>query len=409
MATLKEQRDSALTDAKAIAAGAKAAQRDMTSEEVDKVKALIEQADQIKASIEHGESVKAIQDRLGELNEADEKGEDKSPSVKDARDVGEFFAKSGMFEELQKKRANGDRFSVSTATEYKAATDPTLTTGITVPPTFGGVVQTRYRRLTVADLLAQGTISGNAITYWTQGTLTGDVATVVEGAVKPSLNFAFGQVTETLTKLAGVTKVSDEMNEDLDFLVSVIRSQLIQRLQLVEEDQLLNGNGTAPNLRGILNRVGIQTYATAATFTAKKGMDAIFHAITMSRINAFAEPDGVVINPLDYEALRLGADGQAQYYGGGPFTGAYGNDGLRLDPGLWTLPTVVTPAIAQGTVLVGDFKTSAQVFRKGGIRIDSTNSNEDDFKRNLVAWRAEERIALAVYYPSAFVKVTLTP
>jgi HK97 family phage major capsid protein len=68
----------------------------------------------------------------------------------------------------------------------------------------------------------------------------------------------------------------------------------------------------------------------------------------------------------------------------------------------------VTPAIAAGTVLVGAFNSAAQLFRKGGVQVDSTNSNEDDFKYNRVALRAEERILLAVYRPTAFVKVTLT-
>jgi HK97 family phage major capsid protein len=218
----------------------------------------------------------------------------------------------------------------------------------------------------------------------------------------------FGQVTEALAKLAGVTKVSDEMTEDADFLVSIIRSQLLQRLAVIEEDQLLKGNGTSPNLRGLLNRSGIQTYATAASFTVKKGMDGIFHAMTLVRTGSYIEPDGIIINPTDYETLRLGVDGQQQYYGGGPFTGAYGNGTVQMQPGLWGLPTVVTPAITAGTVLVGGFKTAAQVFRKGGVRLETTNSNEDDFKNNLVAIRVEERVGLAVYYPTALCKVTLT-
>jgi HK97 family phage major capsid protein len=67
---------------------------------------------------------------------------------------------------------------------------------------------------------------------------------------------------------------------------------------------------------------------------------------------------------------------------------------------------VVTPAIAQGTALVGAFQLSAQVYRREGIRVEATNSNEDDFLKNLIAIRVEERLGLAVYRPAGFGTVT---
>jgi HK97 family phage major capsid protein len=402
---LKEKRVAALTAAQSIVDGAKAAERDPNAEENAKIQAFLDEVkdlDEKQKGIDNSLKLKAL------IGAGVQSGDPADPAVQEkARSLAEHFVKSGMFERLQKARGAGERFTVG-APEFKAATDPTLTTGITVPPQFGPVIQTKLRRLTISDLCAQGTLTSNALTYWTQGTVTGAPTPIAEGTLKPSVNFAFGQVTEALTKIAAVTKVSDEMTQDLDFLVSVIQSQLLQRLAIVEEDQLLNGNGTPPNLRGLLNRTGIQTYSTPATTTPKKTMDGIFHAMNLIRTNSFIEPDGIVMNPTDYENVRLGADGQAQYYGGGPFTGAYGNDGFTQQPGLWTLPTVITPAIAAGTVLVGGFGTSAQVFRKGGVRLESTNSNENDFLTNLVAMRVEERVALAVYYPTALCKVTIT-
>lgn len=325
-----------------------------------------------------------------------------------AKDIGEFVTMSGFADSVKDASSNGGRFTISSP-EFKAAADPLLEAGTGGLATqYGNVLETRYRRLRIADLMPSGQLSQSTLTYWQQGTLTGDVGTVAEGAAKPDLNFAFGQVSEPLSKIAGVTRVSDEMTQDADFMVSIVRSQLLQRLALKEEDQLLNGNGTPPNVSGILDRSGIQTYATPATTTPLKTLNGILHAITICETGSQIPADGIVINPTDYENIRLGLDDNSQYYGGGPFTGAYGNDGFSLQPGLWTLPTVVTPAIAAGTVLVGAFRTGAQVFRKGGVRLESTNSNEDDFVKNLVTMRVEERVGLAVYFPTAFVKVTIT-
>lgn len=401
--TLMDDRAAAFKAAQDIVAAADG--RDLTDEEsaqVDErlaeVKSIDERVAKQKKSAEQRKAIAGLEPDEATPEAIDEK----------ARDLAEHAVKSGFVDRVRELSGKGGKWATASP-EYKAATDPFLGSDSGgLPTTYGGVLETKLRRLRLVDLMASGTLSNSTLTYWQQGTVEGAFTTVAEGAAKPSLSFNFGQVVETLSKIAGVTKVSDEMLDDADFLVSVIRSQLLQRLAILEEDQLLNGNGTAPNISGILDRSGVQTYATSASLTAKKALDGILHAITLVETGSFIPADGIVINPTDYETVRLGVDGNSQYYGGGPFTGAYGNDGFSLQPGLWTLPTVVTPAIAQGTVLVGAFRQGAQVFRKGGVRLESTNSNEDDFKKNLVAIRAEERVGLAVYYPTAFVNLTLT-
>jgi HK97 family phage major capsid protein len=153
----------------------------------------------------------------------------------------------------------------------------------------------------------------------------------------------------------------------------------------------------APNISGILDR-DIQT-ATQATLGGGP-LDAVHKAITQIRL-VEEEPSGIVVNPSDWEIFRLAKDLNEQYYGGGPFTAAYGNSG-----GLGSLPVVVTAAIAAGTLLVGAFKTGAQIFRRSGISIEATNSHGDNFQYDVTVLRAESRLALAVYKPDAFFAIT---
>lgn len=399
MATITEERETALKSADTIVQSAKAASRDLTPEEAAEVKSLLDTVDAKDAQIKHGNEVKSLHARLGAVSEND----DDAPEAKGANSLGEHFVKDGA---LDRFRKGFDRRSAA-ASEFKAATDPFLV-GNNGRTQYGGVVATPLRRLTIADLLAQGTMSATSLTYWQQGAVTGAPTTVAENGQKPSINFAFAPVTETLSKIAALTRVSDESIEDTDYIVSVINNQLASRVQVVEEDQILNGNGTSPNVSGILDRSGIQTYTVPDGVGVTRNLDGIFHGITLVETGAALVPaDGIVINPADYERLRLAVDGNSQYFGGGPFTGAYGNDGLQLQPGLWGRRTVITPAIAAGTVLVGAFQQGAQLFRKGGLTVESTNTNGTDFEFNRVTLRAEERILLAVYLPAAFCLVTL--
>ena len=193
------------------------------------------------------------------------------------------------------------------------------------------------------------------------------------------------------------------MAEDLDYVVSEINSTALYDLAVKEEAALLNGSGTAPNLRGILNRTGVQTHAQSTDTVA----DAIFKALGKVQTATGFTADAIVINPQDYEALRLQKDTNGQYFGGGFFSGQYGNGVVLENPPLWGRRTVTTTAIAAGTVLVGAFSTAAKVFRKGGVRVESTNSHNDDFTNDKITVRVRERLGLQVKYPSAFVKVTL--
>ena len=145
----------------------------------------------------------------------------------------------------------------------------------------------------------------------------------------------------------------------------------------------------------------------STTTTAANLADDLFKALGKISNATGLEADALVINPADYEALRLGKDGNNQYYGGGYFAGQYGVGGMVEQPPVWGLRTVVTPAVLAGSPIVGAFKTAGTVYSKGGLWVEATNANENDFTNGLVTVRATKRIALAVRKPAAFVKFTI--
>ncbi len=362
---------------------------------VTELKSLDEMIAQVKAS-------SAALDALA----ASEEHEDTGGQTMTAKSLGDHFvqhAKGGL------TSIKGGRGTVS-APEFKAAADTQVTGG----PTGGlGVLLTdvdrtivqAYRRPTITGLFGQGRLSGQAITYFVEQAREGNFATVAEAGKFAQLHYADPtKVTDALSKIAGFIKLSDEMLEDLDFLVSEINGRLLYDLSLVEESQVLSGDGTGTNLLGLLNRSGVQT----GTATADTLADEIFKSMTKVANATGLAADALVINPADYEGLRLAKDGNEQYYGGGYFAGQYGVGGVPEQPPVWGLRTVVSPAVAIGKPVVGAFNTAATLYRKGGVAVEATNSNEDDFTRGLVTVRAAERLALAVRRPAAFVKITVS-
>lgn len=274
--------------------------------------------------------------------------------------------------------------------------DPASGGDLVVPDVQPGIYPVPTAPLTVADLFAQGMTDSNLVTHLAQTNFVNSADTVAEGALKPEATLTFDQISDPVRKIAVWLGITEEMLEDVPQIRSFIDTQLRLMIQLAEEGQLLNGSTTPPDIVGVRNRAGLAPAIPKGTDTVP---DAIAKQIGAIYNATKRRPDAVVMNPADWLGAQLLKDSTGAYLGTGPFV-------APASETLWGLPTAITSVMPVGIALVGCFKTAAQIFRKGGIRVDATNSHQDWFTKNQVAIRAEERLALKVYQPAAFGEVT---
>lgn len=375
-----------------------------------------ERLDKFDADIKsHETTIKQYEQVERMVGGADAAPEERSDAPAHAKSFAEQVVESDVYKAVASKSTHGAAIEVKTVNTIDEGIIPAFSGGagqggqLVAPQLLPGIVPLRFQPLTVADLMAQGTTSSSSVSYVIESAFQDTTAAVAEKGTKPQLDLTLARRQDNVSKIANVAKVTDEMFQDAEQFQAYLSNRMTFGVKKAEENELLNGSGTAPHLQGILNRSGLATaVVTSATLTAQKAIEGIYNQITALRSTSFVEPDAIVIHPTDWQTIRLGKDGNDQYYGGGPFTGAYGNPGPSNQSMLWGLKVDVTTAIAQGTVLVGGFQECAQVFRRQGITLEMTNSNVDDFVNNLITLRAEERLALAVYRPAGFGKVTLT-
>lgn len=369
----------------------------LSDEQREEVQAFVEEANGYEKKLKAAHEDQKLRKAVDGLRPTDV-----TPDETLSGSVGERFVKSAQYQ-AQAKTGFGGRFNMGAVDLGIGIKDVTLGgSPIAEDQRLGGIVDIALRRPVVADLMPSGQVSGGSITYAQETAVTDNTAVVAEGATKPESTITLAVVTEALSKIATLLDVSDEMLADVQQIRSYLDSRLALFVKLEEEDQLVNGSGVGANLLGLMNRAGLQTNIDAVT--AAGAIEAIYNQITAIRANAFLEPDGIVVHPTDWAQIRLQKDANNQYFGGGPFTGAYGNNGIASDS-LWGLRAVVTPAMTLNTILVGAFAAGAQVWRKGGITVDASSEHASNFASNLVTLRAEERLALAVYRPAAFGKV----
>ena len=255
-----------------------------------------------------------------------------------------------------------------------------------------GVVALPQRRMTVRDLLSPGRMDGSTLEYVKETGFTNNAAPVAENAVKPESSMKFDLVTTSAKVIAHWVKASRQILDDASQLQSIIDQRLRYGLAYVEEQQLLNGDGTGQNLLGIVPQAS--AYTAPITVSGATIIDQIRLALLQAELAEYPST-GIVMHPKDWTRVELLKDGQGRYIIGNPQGSAAAS--------LWGIPVVTTPAMQEDKFLAGAFRLGAQLFDRWEARVEVSTENQDDFIRNMVTILAEERLALAVYRPEAFV------
>ena len=334
------------------------------------------------------------------------------------KSVGQMFLDSPEFKHLQGGQNGANmpspwqgNFSLTNYTDVYSA----LPTG--TPGSFGTIQRdamvlppTRTKR--VRDLFPSRTTTAAVIEYFRQLGFTsagggtnnaGPVAERASGAfaAKPQSSMVFEGHQAPVRTLAHWEAAHRNVLADEPQLRSIIDNELMYGLRLLEDTQILNGDGTGENLLGVLQTPGIQEYDWSSGATAPVSdtkADAIRRAATLSFLSYY-EPTGVVMHPNDWEDIELTKDANGQYL-------VAVSVAMGGEPKLWRIPAIDTPAIAEGTCLVGAFGTGAQLYDREQASIRISEQHADFFVRNAIVVLAEQRLALAVKRPEAFVKVT---
>ncbi len=232
-------------------------------------------------------------------------------------------------------------------------------------------------------------------------TNVGAAAGVIEGAQKPEATMAFDIATANVVVIAHWLPVSRQALADTDQLQAYIEDRLLYGLAFREEQQILYGNGTNPNLLGLLANPNRQTRLWSEGVSGDTKIDALRRSMTQVQLAEY-ESTGIVLHPTDWEDIQLAKadDGHYIYL---PVSSA-GQGTAEKE--FFQVPVVVTSAIAKNQALVGGFAQAATLWDREDAQIRIAEQHSDFFTKNLVAILAEERLALTVYRPQSFVDLS---
>ncbi|MDE3797605.1 phage major capsid protein [Sinorhizobium meliloti] len=297
-------------------------------------------------------------------------------------------------EQMRAFAANGCRGTLRLAIEVKQAIT-------SVRPGGGGliwsdreteIVGLPKRQMTIRSLLTQGRTGSNAIEYARQTVRTNNAAMVSEGVAKPESDYKWDQETANVRTIAHWVHVSRQAMEDAAQLQTEIDSELRYGLALREELQLLKGDGTGQNLEGLVTAA--TAFVPAFAVSGATMIDTLRLALLQASLAEYPA-DGIVLNPTDWARIELTKDGEFRYI--------FANVMQLAGPQLWGRPVVETQSMDADEFLVGAFRTAATIYDRMDPEVIASSEDRDNFIKNMITVRAEERLALAIKRPAGLV------
>lgn len=371
-----------------------------------KLKAISEKADGQMATLGKVDNdTRAAMETLGKqqleyaerLLAIEQKGAAAPKEQKPAESMGEQFVKTAGFEAFKAGGAQRARAEVKNTV--------TNTVGNTFSDRRPGIVEGAFRMFTLEDLLTTLPTSSPSIDYVRENVFTNAAAEVAEGGDKSESSITTALVSKPVATVAHWIKISKQLASDNAMLAAYINTRMVYGVNLRVENQIIAGNGTAPNMEGFTRAGNFTAHGyTAASLTGAGLLNNRFDLIGKmigDCIGADYPADAIVLNPADWWTMRLAKDSQGRYLLGDP--------GSVVAPSLFGVPVVASNAMTADTVIVGSLRNAATFYNREGVMVDLSESDADNFTKNLVTIRAERRCLLAVERPAAVRYGDLTP
>lgn len=261
-----------------------------------------------------------------------------------------------------------------------------------VPQRLQGIIAPNNRKLRIRDLLLKGRTTSNAIEYVKESGFTNAAAPVAETTLKPQSSLTFELATAPVRTIAHWIRASKQVLDDVPQLETYIDTRLRYGLALVEEAQLLAGDGTGQNILGLIPQA--TPYDQTRSRVGDTRIDIVRRAMTQLRLSEYSA-SAIVLHPDDWEEIELTKDTTGDYI--------WANPRSLVGPTLWGLPVLDSTSLEPGEFLIGAFDIAAQLWDREDANVEVSTEDQDNFVKNLVTIRAEERLALTVYREESFI------
>lgn len=260
-----------------------------------------------------------------------------------------------------------------------------------------GVVGGAFRNLSILDAIPTIPTGSNAIEYVKEASVTDNAAEQsAEGAEYAESALTFSLINEPVRSVGTFLKISKQMLEDAPAVAAYINVRLMHLVEKRVDSQVVNGAGTSGTLSGFLKTGNHTAFTATAGDTA---IESIRKSITQLELAEYYAT-AVMLNPATVQAIDLDQDADGAYIAANPRA--------QNSPTIWGLPIISSAAVPSNKFVAGAFDLASILHERKGVVIEMSDSDDDNFTKDLVTVKATKRCALEVNTQPAFVGGTLT-
>jgi len=266
-----------------------------------------------------------------------------------------------------------------------------------------GVVPGAHQILTIESLLNSVPTTSNAIEFTKEASFTNSAAETAEGVAKPESALTWSLVNMPVSTVAHWIKISRQLAMDNAALAAYVNNRMRYGVQRKVETQLAVGDGTAPNISGIFDSGNYTAhgYLSGAIGSTLPRL-VLLRKVMADCWNAGYPAEAILLNPVDFANIEIEL-----------LTTAAGQARVTVDQAgvmrLFGVPIVQSVGVAADTFAMGAFSQAYTLHNREDVVIDMSESDSDNFTKNLITIRAERRLALATEVPGAIRAGDLTP
>ena len=304
--------------------------------------------------------------------------------------------KDGAIDAMVKGNANAARFEVKADMSLGADV-----TGVVAAETI--VDQIKYdpsRSVHIRSLLPLGSTDGQTIRFPKESAYSDGAGTTAETAAFGQSDFDLAASTVNVEKIGTYMRITGEMLDDIKQLTSYLSARVPEKVLSVEDNQILNGDGTSPNLDGLFtDGTAFAAGSFALAIESANEFDVLTVALNQLALANY-QADTILLNPTDLNKMILLKSTANEYLRNQIFSG--------LQPTINGIPVTVNTAVTAGKFLVGNLRQASQLWIRENLAVEFSREDSDNFQKNFVTVRAMERVALTNYLPNAIVQGTFS-
>lgn len=304
--------------------------------------------------------------------------------------------KDGAIDAMVKGNANAARFEVKADMSLGADV-----TGVIAAETI--VDQIKYdpsRSVHIRSLLPLGSTDAQTIRFPKETAYSDGAAATAEAAAFGQSDFDLAASTVNVEKIGTYMRITGEMLDDIKQLTSYLSARVPEKVLSVEDNEILNGDGSSPNLDGLFtDGAAFAAGDFALAIESANEFDVLTVALNQLALSNY-QADTILLNPTDLHKMILLKSTANEYLRNQIFSG--------LQPTINGIPVTVNTAVTAGKFLVGNLRQSSQLWIRENLAVEFSREDSDNFQKNFVTVRAMERVALTNYLPNAIVQGTFS-